>query len=121
MELELVLPVDIEIQACTRDWSLTPGAGPWPGNMKQEPGVFPVLLKPSATGIIETPLSLFTYVILTAFKEAGTVRDTVPGILESVDISTPEQEKEIVPTILAQIKEALLAGFLSQKQMTGKK
>lgn len=91
----------------------------WAANLEREKGqeeeeLWPVLLKPTPLGIVETRLSPFSYTILYEFQESNPVDRVIRVVVEAFESLTPEQEAMLKEKIIQQIKETLLAGILIQ-------
>jgi len=112
LDLKLSLADDIRLKPNAWNWNLTGGPEEWLKNLRLEPGFYPVLLKPAPEGVMEIPLSPFTYTVLTAFGRGRKVKEAVPGILDSFDLPSQEQEKLLTEKIIEQIKEVIAAGFI---------
>lgn len=113
VKLSLVLEADNHI--ATTDWNwYESNAGDWADNINLEPDVYPLLIKPTPFKVLEEPLSPLSYTILGAFDEAVTVTSAIKETIEAFEALTPEQEKMLTGKIIAQVKQALLAGILAE-------
>lgn len=112
LELHLVLETGIRLRAAAWDWNLTAGRDEWIKNLQKGPDFYPLLLKALPEGVVEIPLSPFTYAVLVPFREVRRVRDIIPEIIESFEISSDEKKELLTTKIIEQIKETFFAGFL---------
>jgi hypothetical protein len=117
---KLIFRLEEDIRLGATDWNwYDSNREEWASNLDREKGqeeeeLWPVLLKPTPLGIIESPLSLFSYTIFYEFQESKPVEGVIRAVLESFESLTPGQEEMLKEKIIQQVKEALLAGILVQ-------
>lgn len=112
LELHLVLETDVRLRAAAWDWNLTAGRDEWIENLQKEPDFYALLLKALPEGVVEIPLSPFTYAVLVPFREVRRVQDIIPEIIDSFEISSDEKKELLTTKIIEQIKETFFAGYL---------
>ncbi len=115
--LDLALIIEPEISIATTDWNwnLTK-KNEWLNNINLEPGIYPLLLKPTPFGIIEKPLSPMSYTILGAFEKGKRVEKARQETIDAFESLAPEQENMLSGKIIEQIKQALLGGILIEER-----
>lgn len=111
LALRLALAPEVEIGTSCWNWDLK-SDHPWLRNTEAEPDEFYLLLKPAAMGVMEEPLSPFSYVVLTAFEEAQLVKEAIPEVIDAFESLSPEEEKILKDKIIEQVRVALSAGIL---------
>jgi hypothetical protein len=86
----------------------------WQQNCTTEPGQHPVLLRPTSRGVVETPLTMLSYTILSAFQHGGRVAQVLQDVAACVEppASHAEAIAAIRESILGQIRAALAGGLL---------
>jgi len=112
------LEEDVRLAATDWDWNES-NREQWLSNLEREKGeededIKPMILKSTPLGIMETPLSLFSYTILYEFQEPNPVEGVMQPVLDAFESLTPEEEEMLKEKIIQQVKEALLAGILIQ-------
>jgi hypothetical protein len=123
---QTLLSIDAEA-LCTRQLRLDPDAtirtqrwawphdAPqhWQQNFATEPGHHPVLLRPTWRGVVETPLTVLSYTILSAFQHGASVARVLRDVATSVEPpASPAQAMAVRESILGQIRAALAGGIL---------
>jgi hypothetical protein len=117
---KLIFRLEEDVRLAVTDWDWNESnREQWLSNPDREKGqeeedFYPILLKPTPLGILETRLSPFSYTILYEFQESNPVEGVIRAVLEAFESLTPEQEEMLKGKIIQQIKEALLAGILIQ-------
>jgi hypothetical protein len=109
---QLILDPDAIIQ--TQRWAW-PREAPqhWPQNLVTEPGQHPILLRPTSRGVTETPLTLLSYTLLSAFQHGASVARVLQDIVTYVESpASPAQASAVRESILGQIRAALAGGIL---------
>jgi hypothetical protein len=109
---QLILDPDAIIQ--TQRWAW-PREAPqhWHQNLVTEPGQHPILLRPTSRGVAETPLSILSYTILSAFQHGASVAQVLQDIVTYVEPPAfPAQATAVRESILGQIRAALAGGIL---------
>lgn len=106
----IVLDPLVRIVNTDWNWSLL-NKESWCDNMNEEPGFYPILLKPLAHGIFEKDMSALSYTVLSAFQNEKTIQAGVQDSLDSLEeqVQGLNGVKQIV---YEQIKEALACGIL---------
>ena len=85
----------------------------WHQNLVTEPGQHPILLRPTSRGVVETPLTMLSYTILSAFQHGASVAQVLQDIITYVEPPTsPGQASAVRESILGQIRAALAGGIL---------
>lgn len=115
------LEEDVRLAATDWDWDES-NREQWLSNLDRQKGqeeedIHPILLKPTPLGVMEIPLSLFSYTILYEFQKSNSIEQVIPAVLEAFESLTPEQEEMLKEKIIQQVKEALLAGILIQDEL----
>lgn len=111
LNLALILEPGARITTTEWNWYLTNETG-WSDNINREPGIFPLLLKPTPTHLMEESLPLMTYAIFGAFENGATVEKAVRETFDAFDSIPAGQEDTVKGEIIEQVKQALLAGIL---------
>jgi hypothetical protein len=111
LALRLALAPEVEIGTSCWNWDLKSDR-PWLQNLEAEPDEFYLLLKPAAKGVMEEPLSPFSYVVLAAFEEAQLVKEAIPEVIDAFESLSPEEEKILQDKIIEQVLVALSSGIL---------
>jgi rhamnogalacturonyl hydrolase YesR len=111
LKLELILEPGCRIATTDWNWDVA-NQQEWTNNINLEPDIFPLLLKPVPTGILEEWLSPLSYTILGEFDQKNIVDNVRQETINAFEALTPDQEKMLTGKIIEQIKQALLAGVL---------
>lgn len=111
LDLELALAPEVVVKTSRWNWELESEAL-WPGNLETEADEFFLLLKPTAMGVVEEPLSPFSYVVLTEFEEARPVKDIIPDVVDAFESLSPEEERILQNKIIEQVRAALSSAIL---------
>ena len=109
---QLLLDPDAIIQ--TQRWTW-PCEAPqhWHQNLVTEPGQHPILLRPTSRGVVETPLTMLSCMILSAFQHGASVAQVLQDIVTYVEPpASPAQATAVRESILGQIRAALAGGIL---------
>ena len=109
---QLTLDPDATIQAQRWAWSREAPLH-WQQNLVTEPGQHPILLRRTSRGVVETPLTLLSYTILSAFQRGAVVAQVLQDIVTYVEPpASPAQASAVRESILEQIRAALAGGIL---------
>jgi len=113
LKLILVLDPGSNLFSTQWNWDLS-NRDQWRSNLyrEKEEESSPLLLNPGPLGIMETPLSHFTYKILYEFQEPRAVEQVIRATIEDFDTLTPEEENMVKEKVIEQIKQALSASVL---------
>ena len=111
LKLELILEPGCRIATTDWNWDIA-NQQEWANNINLEPDIFPLILKPIPTGILEESLSPLSYTILGGFDHKNSVDNVRQETINAFEVLTPDQEQMLNGKIIEQIKQALSAGIL---------
>jgi lantibiotic modifying enzyme len=113
LELNLILAPEIVMQVNQWHWPQH-GASHWQTNLHTAPDQYPVLLRPTSQGVMETPLTPFSFMTLAAFRQPNRVAHAICDVANQIDQAMDrEREAAVQACLIGQIKAALAGGVLT--------